>query len=730
MELDFKKSYSSDLSPKTVLPCRHFPDVEKKSTINKLTRKDDILTVKEGFTEISFRRYRSTSCKTPARPVGLEGSTELKRGSIYQSSRDVRKMKKMGTNEGRRKIELSRDSDTNFSFSIVDSLCCSDDENTHKNSPALSLNSSLNLTSIRKPCIKQCLSDGFIEICPNLDKRENQSAGTVRRESIENPTFRSEQVVGPVNDANDLLEKDMAPTFHKSLSAKVGIPHWPSPSESDCSSKASSKSRFSPIKKMFDPFMKSKSSRSPLGYIAEPGDIKAIGMPNMRKDQSLKKSLLHDFAPTVGKSDIDQKHDQHSAVGCSPVHLHGSLKLENKHGVPYLEFSLDCPEEVFVAKTWKSNNAFNWVYTFHSICSRKKSNASGWGLTDGNKESSLVGQMQVSCYLCSELNDGGVFDNSVVTEFVLYDIAHARRCVSTQESHGTIKPPDCSKPAIVSGTHELDNGSDGMELKHQPKRASDGIDFNASNPYPWPSAVLRSDLEIASIVLQLPFAKRESLKYRRGDKRSDKKHSNLLNQMVEQGKKNFSNGESPEKVKVIIPNGNHSLPVDENRGPCSLLDRWRVGGGCDCGGWDMACPLTVFGSPGIKCAENELLMDNQQPLELFVQGTKQKTPALTMRVVEEGQYAVDFHAQLSTLQAFSICVAILHGMEASGTTGGERSKQLSHCNSLKALIEEEVQFLIDAVTEEEKKKKKVSKKKEDIQQSYVLNPPFSPISRV
>ncbi|KAJ9173613.1 hypothetical protein P3X46_016730 [Hevea brasiliensis] len=732
MELDFKKSCSSDLSPNTVLPRRHFSDVGKKSTNSKLTRKDDLLTVKEGFTEISFHRYRSSSCKTPSRPVGVEGNVELKRGSIYQSSREVRKVKKMVVNEGRRKIELSRDSDTTFSFSIVDSLCCSDDENTQKRSPALSVNSNLNPTSVRKSCIEPCLSDGFIEICPNLDNREKQRAGTVRSDSIENPTFRCEQVVGRVNDAND-LENDMAVTFHRSLSAKVEMPHSPPPSENDCSSRASSKSRFSPIKKMFDPFKKSKSLRSPLSYISELGDVKTTGISNIRRNQIMRKPLLHDFANTIGKSDIGSplvlKDHNRSTVACSPVHLHGCLKLENKRGVPYFEFSLDCPEEVLVAKAWKANNLVNWVYTFHSICNRKKSNASGWSLTDGSKESLVVGQMQVSCYLCSELKDGGIFDNSMVTEFVLYDIAHARKSVSSQDSLDIVKLSNCSKAGYGGGIHELDNGSDPMKFKHQTKRASDSSNFDSSNPHLWPSSVLHSDLEIAAIAIHLPFAKRESLKYKRGDKSGDTVHSNLLNHSkFEQKGKDFMDRKSPDKLNVVIPTGNHGLPIDESQGPSSLLDRWRTGGGCDCGGWDMGCSLTVFGSPGIRCAEDEPLMDYQQPLELFVQGTKQKIPALTMRVVEAAQYAVDFHAQLSALQAFSICVAVLHGTEASNDIGEEKSKQLPHCNSLKVLFEEEMEFVIEAVTEEEKKK--ASKKMEEIQQSYVLNPPFSPIARV
>lgn len=111
-----------------------------------------------------------------------------------------------------------------------------------------------------------------------------------------------------------------------------------------------------------------------------------------------------------------------------------------------------------------------------------------------------------------------------------------------------------------------------------------------------------------------------------------------------------------------------------------------------------------------------------------MQGAKESTPALTMTSVEEGEYAVDFHAQLSTLQAFSICVAILHGTEVSTDARKDRNKQLSKSNSLKVLIDDGVEFLIEAVTTEEKTK--VTKMVKEIPPSYVLNPPFSPISRV
>ena len=103
-------------------------------------------------------------------------------------------------------------------------------------------------------------------------------------------------------------------------------------------------------------------------------------------------------------------------------------------------------------------------------------------------------------------------------------------------------------------------------------------------------------------------------------------------------------------------------------------------------------------------------------------------PALTISRIEEGQYAVDFHAQLSTLQAFSICVAMLHSSEAFSAAGDGKNRHLLQCNSLKMLIEEEVKFLIEAVTEEEKRK--VPKLVKGTLPPFVFNPPFSPMARV
>lgn len=618
IEQDFDKRSSVGLSPNTVLPTpRHCSNFEKRNVKGKPTRRDDILRVKEGFTEISFRRYRSSSCKgVTSRRTGVgSDAVELKRGSIYQCSREVRKLKKMGAIEEGKKFDLSlaRTSESSLSFRVVDSFCSSDEESSKRTSLMSEISNS-NATSVCESCVELSPANDYIEFRLNSDHRAKISTETAGRNMVVNQKLRCDEVVVPLNDGNDLLEKDAVLTFQKSHSAKVEMPSSPSLSDSDRSSRASSKARFSPIRRMFDPFKKSKSLRSPLGYTVHQNEIRTATVASV-KEMTIQNVLSDDISNNAHKLEFDP-HLHHSPVANSPVHLHGLLKLENKLGTPSFEFSLNCPEEVITAKTWKADNAFNWVYTFHSTDGRKKSNASSWGSNDSNKEP-LVGQMQVSSYLCSEMKDGGVFDNSMMTEFVLYDTAHTRQ---SSVPHKQSKcSPDAklkgSSPNMIQGNNESNSRSNSAKLSDNSTESNSSIKTSLG---PWKSEDLRASLEVAAIVIEVPFEKRESLKCKRGHRSSNKPQSNLLNlSMLEQQKHHLDN-RLTEKVKVVVPKGNHGLPSADTRGPSSLLDRWRLGGGCDCGGWDMACPLTVFDSPSLHNSAHQLL-NGQQPLELIVQ---------------------------------------------------------------------------------------------------------------
>ncbi|KAJ9544617.1 hypothetical protein OSB04_024324, partial [Centaurea solstitialis] len=112
---------------------------------------------------------------------------------------------------------------------------------------------------------------------------------------------------------------------------------------------------------------------------------------------------------------------------------------------------------------------------------------------------------------------------------------------------------------------------------------------------------------------------------------------------------------SSKSTVVILPGGVHSLP---NSGkPSSLMNRWRSGGACDCGGWDIGCELRVF-------TNHDESMEVPNPcgldrLDLCYQGMHSNKPALSLAQLENGLYSLEYSASISMLQAFSICVAVV-----------------------------------------------------------------------
>ncbi|CAI8616614.1 unnamed protein product [Vicia faba] len=155
---------------------------------------------------------------------------------------------------------------------------------------------------------------------------------------------------------------------------------------------------------------------------------------------------------------------------------------------------------------------------------------------------------------------------------------------------------------------------------------------------------------------------------------------------------------------VVLPGGVHSFP--SKGGPSSLLERWKSGGSCDCGGWDLACKLKILAT------ENQA---SRKPLpskpyfadyqfDLFVQGNKHDPcPAFSLTPLENGMSSVAFDSSLSLLQAFAICIALVDSKMPCELSGTRKSQ-----------------------TEE----LKAFGKLEDIPTSYVSNPPVSPVGRV
>ncbi|KAJ0970191.1 hypothetical protein J5N97_023068 [Dioscorea zingiberensis] len=657
----------------------------------------------------------------PSGPIGgnVKDNEVQKRDSIYQSSREIRKTRNQG--DGKMILESVDSKEAFLSFDVVDSapMPCQMEQvsfDQQMKSPLVSLDAEQKSPSVVTSQSTAMKAIEFLEPSfrllseENLDRNSSNSGYKLLRNNSanrcylhsRNTTFHSDQgasefiehgldvvskseliqVHGSENDGNTCHEKNIIHAFTKSSSAKVGTFNSPCHFERGFY-KASSKHRFSSLKKVLDPIMKYKSLRNlPLNEAVTSGVTTSV----------FRKSLLSDFSSSTERIDHDETligGNQILITGPSSAHLHGTLKLEFKQGVPTFEFSIKDPDLVLFAKTWKTNNAFNWVYTFH----KKKSSSIVWGAKDRHKQSSpTVGQMHVSGYLSSEGNCTKYSDNTMVTEFVLYDTDQARK------SYNSDIPLD------------KNSSMEQEKCKHQVKHASNDNDLIVSASYPLAPSELHPQHEIAAMVTHIPLSKKDGSKELQADE---------VNTTFDQRIDTFTSL-YPSNINVVTPSGRHGSPYTEGDGPSSLLDRWRSGGGCDCGGWDMGCPIVVFENSFFGLG-NHLPHESQQLTMLFAQGRKEKIPTLSIKADGNGQYSIQFHARLSALQAFSICIAMLHGSETS-----EKKLKL-YPNSLNFLLEDEVISLIEEVNKE--KEKKTDKMVEQVHPYFHLDPPFSPMSR-
>lgn len=79
-----------------------------------------------------------------------------------------------------------------------------------------------------------------------------------------------------------------------------------------------------------------------------------------------------------------------------------------------------------------------------------------------------------------------------------------------------------------------------------------------------------------------------------------------------------NNSQDHLHATVVLPSGVHSLP--SNGGPSSLIERWKTGGSCDCGGWDLACKLKVLANVNLASRKSRASKAYfADPFELFLQ---------------------------------------------------------------------------------------------------------------
>lgn len=567
--------------------------------------------------------FHCKSLPTRSRKTNAEQSVIGKRGSMYQSSSEISRIRKI--QEGRRKIDSAFDGDAFLSFDIVDA-------SSRPSTSGAYLRSHQNRRSGAKPSVETArkinrASKDFLDLSfrelpdenfkldrPRLDSTLLKNDGddgfleiSLEKEITKGGPCRNAAPVllntesGKCTETNYLhktrgcpSENDSGERGRDSASSSKSAPMKASSFDGTYQSNSvqhhiienNTKARSSPFKKMLDPIMKSKSLRSP--SLVEKGDSNSMTGTGSKKNSLSRKSLLGDFSRTEQAS-ICQPNGQTQRVksALSPAHLQGVLRLDSKNGVQVFEFCVEGPEESISARNWKTGDELNSIYTFHS--GGKRCSAAGRISKDGGLNlPPIVGQVQVSSYLCSEVGKDGMVNNSVITEFVSYDIAHARRIVEEKTQYTEIpQQPLCG---VVDKSISGDSPQR-INLMEENKIAKNNSDVSTSCP--WSEEDLYPHFEIAATVIEIPFSKDKS--------------------------KEMKNGSSPCTVKVVTPSGLHGSPSDDEASPSTLLDRWRYGGGCDCGGWDMACPIEILGNAYDNNWAESITTNAKHPMELFVQ---------------------------------------------------------------------------------------------------------------
>lgn len=190
------------------------------------------------------------------------------------------------------------------------------------------------------------------------------------------------------------------------------------------------------------------------------------------------------------------------------------------------------------------------------------------------------------------------------------------------------------------------------------------------------SAACMPQRELAAIVSKIKIA---NCKRDEGDKQRELTE----NQNFTECHSDDSRSYSTSYTTVLLPDGNHGLP---NEGaPSPLIDRWKSGGICDCGGWDIGCKLRVLTSQ-CPCYDESKACPVSNGLDLFVQGSSQdKRPVFSLVPLKSGIYLVKFNTSLSSLQAFSICVAVMNSERSSELLGTSYQFEVpnsgGHCRS-------------------------------------------------
>ncbi|KAK8511208.1 hypothetical protein V6N13_013628 [Hibiscus sabdariffa] len=279
----------------------------------------------------------------------------------------------------------------------------------------------------------------------------------------------------------------------------------------------------------------------------------------------------------------------------------GMLQCTWKAGIPYFVFSLDNQREVYLANLSKEGSAsskgLGYTYLFRS----SKGGRTEHGID--NNDLHLVGKMKVSTSFSVSSQD----TKSMETEFVLFggnrtfnpDLQtssrnHSKNKGLSRKVSEVFKSGPLSKQRTMSRFRRsmsvIEGFSDPCQDTINNSDALDGTDLSEEQ--------LPSNFELIAIVSRDHFPENPhsevggwGLNFLR--KTGFKQKIDPLETPVPSACSRDT-GDCSTSMDILVPAGIHGGPRIRNGGPSSLIERWRSGGHCDCGGWDLGCPLTVL----------------------------------------------------------------------------------------------------------------------------------------
>ncbi|WOL06163.1 hypothetical protein Cni_G14895 [Canna indica] len=331
--------------------------------------------------------------------------------------------------------------------------------------------------------------------------------------------------------------------------------------------------------------------------------------------------------------------------------------------IPYFLFIVDGDEgEIYAASPLKARSAggkpLDYIYLFHTWKARGK-------VSKKNVANAphLVAKMTVSSSLVVDLNRSKFME----TEFVLFD-ANKERLAEKEKSSSNFMKGNGQSRKLTELFRQI------RPLKHNPKHWVGPNELQTIDESVCENHLANDfspNFELTAIVIRdhgynsskaaafggwgLKFL--EKVDQNGADFSQDlppSSYDSCEKQSTIGGKKTSSN------VTVLVPDGTHGGPVISPGGPSGLTERWKSGGHCDCGGWDIGCPLKVLKDNSICSKDSE---EDCKSFELFKEGGEHGEPKLKMLKMSKDMYVVNYQSTISALQAFSITVAFIHSQQ-------------------------------------------------------------------